>query len=141
MNLTHQISPFDSSVNARLQRMGLLQDDSSPHEKAIATFARLHAAIFFDDLCDCMEVEKSVRSLVLTYESYLNAGEYHKLFVLYSWQYDTMHLPFPAAVWWIAGTRSLIALYMKYFVPALAELAATTAFDDSGTEGGDAGYF
>jgi len=53
MNLTHQISPFDSSVNARLQRMGLLQDDSSPHAKAIAAFAHLHAALFFDDLFGC----------------------------------------------------------------------------------------
>jgi hypothetical protein len=110
----------------------------TPVVEVIKPFACLHAAIFFDDLCDCMESEKSVRSLILTYESYLTAGEYHKLFVLYSWQYDTMHLPFPAAVWWIAGTRSLIALYMKYFVPALAELAVTTAFDDYDTGGGDA---
>jgi hypothetical protein len=138
MNLTQQISPFDSSVNARLHRMGLLQDDSSPHEKAIAAFGRLHAALFFDDLLDAKQELADILLLATAYQALLQAEEYRKLFVLYSWQYDTMKKTLPPTAWWIAGNNELIRIFMKAFIPEFIAFLQHDEFGSGRQEGGDA---
>ena len=128
-------TPFCAEVASRLCRMGVLSETGEPVIEVLEPLACIHAAIFFDALCDCMDSEESVASLIETYEGYLEAGAYRKLFVR---QYDTMKKTLPSTAWWIAGNNELIRIFMKSFIPELIAFLQHEEFDSGRQEGGDA---
>lgn len=124
--------PFDGSAPARLARMGVLLEDGSPDERAVALLVRIFAGSFFDELWDFYDGPRQIDAVLSAFAELAEREDPKRLFLLLSLQYDTMRKPMPEPVWWLAGDMAVLRAFTLGFSAYLMELAAQAKQETGG---------
>ena len=108
--------PFDDSASTRLVHMGLLAPNGSVEKATTEALSKIMAGLFFDMLCDWYNDIQTVKGVYTDLGDYHAAGDYRRLLLRYSLQYDMLHEPLPTAVWWMTGNEDLVRVYLERFM-------------------------
>lgn len=122
MKEIYKVGPFDDSAPSRLEHMGLLDKSGHVETTHVDTLSHIMAGLFFDGLCDHYNDLASVNGVYQDLRDYLAQGDYRRLLLRYSLQYDMLHQPLPAAVWWITGDQDMVRTFFDSFMKYLGEL-------------------
>lgn len=114
---------FDCSAGARLQRMGLLNQDGSEDRSVIAVFTQIYAALLFDDLCDSLTDQMELKEIVSAFSELANRKDSKRIFLLLSFLYDRLKKPMPEPVWWLMSEASAMETFAFGFVELLVTMA------------------
>lgn len=124
--------PFDSSTNARLERMGILQPDGEVNTETMRGLIQIFAGLFCDDLCDFYSDQESIAAVTAAFSELAARKDCQNIYLLISLQYDTIRKPLPDPIWWLAGCAPALSLFCLGFVERLLELTEDQA--DKGKE-------
>lgn len=127
-------SPFDDSATGRLVHMGLLDAAGRVAVSNTAALGHIIAGLFFNDLCDHYNDTQAVLGVYEDLNDHLVLRDYRRLLVRFSLQYDIMHQPLPAIVWWLSGTKDLVQAFLDYFMQAMSVLIKELTSEQLGEE-------
>ena len=119
---SHPGSPFDDSAVDRQRRMGLLAQDGTVAQPAVAVFSQIYAGLFYDDLCDAHQDYQAVLAICRELVAMAGDADPRRGLLDLCVQYDTMLRPIPAPIWWIAGNASLVETFVREFARHLSKL-------------------
>lgn len=122
MKEIYKVGPFDDSAASRLAHMGLLDRNGQIDTTHVDTLSHIMAGLFFDGLCDHYNDLASVNGIYQDLRDYLAQGDYRRLLLRYSLQYDMLHEPLPSAVWWLTGDQDMVKTFLDSFMKYLGEL-------------------
>ncbi len=114
--------PFDSSTNARLERMGILRPDGEVNSETMRGLIQIFAGLFCDDLCDFYSDREDLAAVMAAFSELASRKDCQNIYLLISLQYDTIRKPLPDPIWWLAGCASALSLFCLGFVERLLEL-------------------
>ena len=117
-------SPFDDSAVQRHKRMGLLEPSGAVNTKSVEMMARLHAGLFFDQLCDASSSFEEVAAVCSRLISKAAQDDAKQTILLLSLEYDFMRHTLPEAIWWIAGSSILLPPFTEQFIRCLSDFLA-----------------
>ncbi len=119
MTVRKATSPFDPDATERQRRMGLVGGDGKANVQAIKIIARAHAGMFFDELCERSDSERSMLLTITRLSKMQKTAEPRQVFLSICVAYDEMHRPLPELLWWISGSNEIVPLFTESFVDSL----------------------
>ena len=116
-----QGTPFDDSAQARLVRMGLLNEEGKADQDAVGVLARVYAGLFYDALFDASEDKEQVIGACTGLVGQLVSVNPRQLFLSICVQHDYLHRDIPEPVWRLSGNPALVKAFSEAFVQRLSE--------------------
>ena len=114
-------TPLDDSAQARLVRMGLLNEKGQADQDAVSVLARVYAGLFYDALCDACEDRGRVSATCSDLIEQLGVVNPKQLFLSICAQHDYIHRDLPEPIWRISGNPTVVKTFSEVFVRRLSE--------------------
>ena len=124
--------PFDGSVRAHLEHMGIVDEEGKMIDSSMSVFASIFAGLFFDDLCDYFERSEDLLTVYEAFAALHKKADCHSMYLLMSVQYDYMRKPLPDPVWWLAGDSAVVKMFMALFMERYGRLMENGGFIEPG---------
>ena len=116
-----QGTPFDDSAQARLVRMGLLNEEGKADQDAVGVLARVYAGLYYDALSDACEEKERVNATCADLVEQLGTVSPRQLFLSICVQHDYLHRDIPEPMWRLSGNPALVKAFSEDFVRRLSE--------------------
>ena len=120
--------PFDGSAEARLNHMGLLDQNGHIEPHSMEVFTRIFTGLFFDDLCDFYDDRDKLTTVYHAFEELAEKEDHQHMLLLLSLQYDYLRKPLPDPVWWLSGDSEAVKSFMSGFLDLLGCLMTQAGF-------------
>ncbi len=117
-----KLDPFDSSAQARLINIGVLNGDGTVNVHNMPVYASIFTGLFFDDLFDRYDDVSHINFVFSLFEEFYGRGDYQQMYLFLSMQYDSIRKQLPDPVWLLAGNKAAVRAFMPLFMTRLKSL-------------------